>query len=62
MHKGTKRGLLEHLTKNVRPRNFKEGDLVLKVLKNETFGPREKMKAKMVWSFYYQEDHVRGCY
>ena len=34
--------------KNVRPRNLKEGDLVLKVLKDETFDPRGKMKPR--WS------------
>ena len=48
MHKDTKRGLLEHLTKNVRPRNLKEGDLVLKVLRDETFDLRGKTKPR--WS------------
>ena len=48
MHKDTKRGLLEHLTKKVRPRNLKEGDLVLKVFRDETFDPRGKMKPR--WS------------
>ena len=28
----------------MRPRNLKEGDLVLKVLRDETFDPRGKMK------------------
>ena len=32
--------------KNVRPRNFKEGDLVLKVFRDETFDPRGKMKPR----------------
>ena len=32
----------------VKPRNLKEGDLVLKVLKDETFDPRGKMKPR--WS------------
>ena len=32
----------------MKPRNFKEGDLVLKVLKDETFDPRGKMKPR--WS------------
>jgi len=32
----------------VRPRNPKEGHLVLKVLRNETFDPRGKMKPR--WS------------
>ena len=30
--------------KKVRPRNLKEGDFVLKVLRYETFDPRGKMK------------------
>ena len=34
--------------KKVKPRNLKEGDLVLKVLKDETFDPRGKMKPR--WS------------
>ena len=48
MHKDTKKRLLEHLTKKVRPRNLKEGDLVLKVFRDETFDPRGKMKPR--WS------------
>ena len=32
----------------MRPRNLKEGDLVLKLLKDETFDPRGKMKLR--WS------------
>ena len=46
MHKDTKKRLLEHLTKKVRPRNLKEGDLVLKVFRDETFDPRGKMKPR----------------
>ena len=34
--------------KKVKPRNLKEGDLVLKVLRDETFDPKEKMKPR--WS------------
>ena len=49
MHKGTKKGLLEHLKKKkVKLRNLKEGDLVLKVLRDETYDPRGKMKPR--WS------------
>ena len=32
--------------KKVKPRNLKEGDLVLKVLRDETFDPRGKMKPR----------------
>ncbi|XP_075645455.1 uncharacterized protein LOC142616499 [Castanea sativa] len=35
-------------TKKVEPRNLKEGNLVLKVLRDETFNPRGKMKPR--WS------------
>ena len=34
--------------KKVKPRNLKEGNLVLKVLKDETFDPRVKLKSR--WS------------
>ena len=30
----------------MKPRNLKEGDLVLKVLRDETFDPRGKMKPR----------------
>ena len=32
----------------MKPRNLKEGDLVLKVLRNENFDPRENLKH--IWS------------
>ena len=48
MHKSTKRGFLECSTKKVKPRNLKVGDLVLKVLRDEIFDPRGKMK--LGWS------------
>ena len=32
--------------KKVKPRNLNEGDMVLKVLKDETFDPRGKMKPR----------------
>ena len=34
--------------KKVKPRNLKEGDLVLKVFRDETFAPKGKMKPR--WS------------
>ena len=48
MYKGIKKGLLEHFNTKVKLRNLKEWDLVLKVVKDETFDPRGKMKPK--WS------------
>ena len=47
MHKGTKR-VARAFKKKVKLRNLKEGDLVLKVLKDETFDSRGKMKPR--WS------------
>ena len=38
--------IVRAFNKKVRPRNLKEGDLVLKVLKDETFDPRGKMKPR----------------
>ena len=35
----------------MKPRNLKEGDLVLKVLRDETFDPRGKMKPRWYWPF-----------
>ena len=35
----------------MKPRNLKEGDLVLKVLRDETFDPRGKMKPRWSWPF-----------
>ena len=37
--------------KKVKPRNLKEGDLVLKVLRDETFDPRGKMKSRWFGPF-----------
>ena len=40
--------IVRAFNKKVKPRNLKEGDLVLKVLEDETFDPRGKMKPR--WS------------
>ena len=45
---GYQKRIAKAFNKKVKPRNFKEGDLVLKVLRDETFDPRGKMKPK--WS------------
>ena len=44
--KGYQKRIAGAFNKKVKPRNLKEGDLVLKVLKDETFDPREKMKPR----------------
>ena len=41
---GYQKRIARTFNKKVKPRNLKEGDLVLKVLRDETFDPREKMK------------------
>ena len=45
---GYQKKIARAFNKKVRPRNLKEGDLVLKVLRDETFDPRGKMKPR--WS------------
>ena len=37
--------------KKVKPRNLKEGDLVLNLLRDKTFGPRGKMKSRWFGPF-----------
>ena len=48
MHKDTKKRISRAFNKKVKLRNLKEGDLFLKVLRDETFDPRGKMKPR--WS------------
>ena len=45
---GYQKRIARALNKKVKPRNFKEGDLVLKVLRDETSNPRVRMKPR--WS------------
>ena len=45
---GYQKRIARAFNKKVKPRNLKEGDLVLKVLRDETFDPRGKMKPR--WS------------
>ena len=47
--------------KNVKPKNLKEGDLVLKVLRDETFDPRGKMKPRWSWPFIIKKIMSRGA-
>ena len=48
---GYQKRIARAFNKNVKPRNLKEGDLVLKVLRDETFDPRGKMKPRWFGSF-----------
>ena len=45
---GYQKRIARAFNKKVKPRDLKEGDLVLKVLSDETFDPRGKMKPR--WS------------
>ena len=47
--------------KKVKPRNLKEGDLVLKVLRDETFDPRGKMKPRWSEPFIIKKIMSRGA-
>ena len=47
--------------KKVRPRNLKEGDLVLKVLRDETFDPRGKMKPRWLGPFIIKKIMFGGA-
>ena len=47
--------------KKVKPRNLKEGYLVLKVLRDETFDPRGKMKPRWSGLFIIKKIMSRGA-
>ena len=47
--------------KKVKPRNLKEGHLVLKVLRDETFDPRGKMKPRCSGPFIIKKIMSRGA-
>ena len=42
--KGYQKRIVRAFNKKVKPSNLKEGDLILKVLRDKTFDPRENMK------------------
>ena len=43
---GYQKRIAREFNKKVKPRDLKEGDLVLKMLRDETFNPRGKMKPR----------------
>ena len=45
----------------MKPRNHKERDMVLKVLRNETFDPRGKMKPRWSRPFIIKKIMFRGA-
>ena len=48
---GDQKRIAREFNKKVKPRNLKEGDLVLKVLRDETFDSRGKMKPRLSGRF-----------
>ena len=58
---GYQKKTVRAFNKKVKPRNLKEGDLVLKVLRNETFDPRGKMKSTWSGPFIIKKITSRGA-
>ena len=54
---GYQKRIARAFNKKVRPRNLKEGDLVLKVLRDENFDPRGKMKSRWSGPFVSSNQH-----
>ena len=58
---GYQKRIARAFNKNVKPRNLKEGDLVLKVPRDETFDPRGKMKPRWFGPFIIKEIMTGGA-
>ena len=58
---GYQKRIARAFNKKVKPRNLKEGDLVLKVLRDETFDPRGKMKPRWFRPFIIKKIMFRGA-
>ena len=58
---GYQKRIARAFNKKVKPRNLKEGDLVLKVLRDETFGPRGKMKPRWFGPFIIKKIMLGGA-
>ena len=58
---GYQKRIARAFNKKVKPRNLKEWDLVLKVLRDETFDPRGKMKPRWSRPFIIKKIMVRGA-
>ena len=52
---GYQKMIARAFNKNMRPRNLMEGDLVLKVLRDETFDPRGKMKPRRTLQIWMEK-------
>ena len=58
---GYQKRIARAFNKKVKPRNLKEGDLVLKVLRDETFDLRGKMKSGWSGPFIFEKIMLRGA-
>ena len=58
---GYQKRIVRTFNKKMKPRNLKEGDLVLKVLRNETFDPRGKMKPTWSGPFIIKKIMSKGA-
>ena len=58
---GYQKRIAKAFNKKVKPRNLKEGDLVLKVLRDETFDPRGKMKPRWSRPFIIKKIMSKGA-
>ena len=58
---GYQKRIASAFKKKVRPRNLTEWDLVLKVLRDETFDPRRKMKLRWSGLFIIKKIMLRGA-
>ena len=58
---GYQKRIARAFNKKVRPRNLKEGDLVLKVLRDETFDPEGKIKPRWSGPFIIKKIMSKGA-
>ena len=58
---GYQKRITRAFNKKVKPRNLKEGDLVLKVLRDKTFDPRGKMKPRWSGPFIIKKIMYEGA-
>ena len=58
---GYQKRIAKAFNKKVKPRNLKEGDLVVKVLRDETFDPRGKMKPRWSRPFIIKKIMSKGA-
>ena len=58
---GYQKRIVRVFNKKVKPRNLKEGDLVLKVLRDETINPRGKKKPRWFGPFIIKKITLGGA-